>query len=557
MSCEDQKISFKNHFVADENYGRGIRMNDLRTFLNEGKALQEDIGFIPQADLSLSAIQDAFRNYNYQPGNDYYRIGRIVNPTVSTTIYVNETYSDSLYELFEGWALYIEYDGLVESRVVLSASLSGSNTEFVIDSAFSSSLIQKLQADANDGVLWPVYISPSSFHDQVNIVNFMGAYRYENEVPTIELIGDQEMTVDSSYAGTTGLIWTENGVDKRAQCFKPIFYPPASQYPNYPAGLPMAARPGRQWGVPGWGTTASEYDWLTNYAWAYSIFIDDSGNGTSGRILFSDDLNWRGGGGGRYINEWRGKPNVVGLHGSWSKDGNHLKLHIPEDYGIFFWYAGGGHNDYFMPVCADDWNGIQINSGCSMRLDNFYSDPNGTFTFSNADQYAYLTGSSGSDGVNGRGYAPFGQWPFKLVETDTNGYPIDAPCSWFDDIRGIGCGVGNYFQDPGATATDPEQGNITHKIRILIRVGTSTGDIIDDRGWYIDSEGYLSYINPDNSFVMEPPDGYIHSNPYLTGIPLDGTGTYYITYYVNDHCYDSQRQNGRKRIEKTRIVHVV
>lgn len=120
------------------------------------------------------------------------------------------------------------------------------------------------------------------------------------------------------------------------------------------------------------------------------------------------------------------------------------------------------------------------------------------------------------------------RWPGSLANFDSRIVedPVNQTnCQWLYMVNDVGCGERIYYYEPGSTASDREEGNITNKIHGKVyqyNYQTSNWDEIDSWGWDI----YNNYVD---SFTGYSPGRFI---PGITGFEK---GAFAIQYTIQDY----------------------
>ena len=230
-------------------------------------------------------------------------------------------------------------------------------------------------------------------------------------------------------------------------------------------------------------------------------------------------------------------PNGAQLHGGaptyatggWAKSGNNLIVHTRE---LWHYYSG----NFFWPICNDDIDVSHDGSGCSSTISNYFSNINNTGYWCNVD---CATDTS---------RAPYGGWQFRMQELDyVTGNNVPAEQNFLYDIYDIGSGAPYIYKDPGATASDREQGDITSQIRTIVTfydihnffgAGTSTNFVIHVHGWDVNNE--VLERSPTSSYTHFANRSInINYNAQFFGTNwLDATipGRYEFEYSIDDVC---------------------
>ena len=364
------------------------------------------------------------------------------------------------------------------------------------------------------------FVAPHQFSE------FRGLNYLNNIGPTLSLNGSASITIPRSWDNAIGYTMDVdgNGQSLRVAFLKPVW--------NIPNGYNCIS-----WGnlncFPQWGN-----DYL-NKTMGVSIWVED------GRMLlqnyipptFSDytsDFLW-----GPYGPQlYGGSPTYA--TGGWFKSGNNLVVHTRE-----IWVWGGGTPSFQFPVCVDDPNSnypLDPNgSGCSSTIYNYFSNVNNTGYWCNVD--------CNTDAPQ----QPYGGWQFRMQEVDINGNNIPSTSvPWLYDLFDVGSGAPYIYKDPGAIASDPEEGNLTQNIRTIVTFhdihnlhgnGTSYNYIIHLHGWYY-LKGFLypSAIGTYTHYENRPISinfnvGHFGSNT------LDATtpGRYEFEYTVEDYWGETKR----------------
>lgn len=566
-TCLDQELKFKTHYIAEGEYSKGISFNDSRKFLNSTKIVQESIGAINQANLSLKNIINSLRDYHFYGDTDEVGLGYL--PVVGydqggARVWCEISLSDGDYTgnaFFSGEA-YIKNQDIVSRATVLTAVVSGGLVYLELSNALNTTFLDILNQ--------AVRISSNDINSSTRVSSMSGVSIIENRLPTLEIIGDSEITVQAGYGGTLGFTLEQNGVTKRAQWIK-TFWMPEDGVSTYTHNYRRHYNPPISL-VHSSGYSENRYNQFMPYtaefaldrAWGPSMWVDDSGNGTYGTIYVGPDVNPHRGFGKRgssfFLLDPEKDQNTVGFWGNWSRVGNDLHVNFVETY--LGTYAIIGHMSViFSTMCWSQrygWYSWQQGDTCNQIIPDFFINRDAPFkynSFSPISTYAYRMPY---------GHPPWGGISMVLKETDVNGNAVNLPCSWWDDIHGDICAAGNYV-DEGAIAYDPEEGDITHRIRIVITKDNPIPDnvnsfqsydsnFVDFIGWH-ETSGGVSFLDENGGYDV--PDGYRHANPFETGIDLNEPGTYYIHYEVSDQCWFDDVPNGKQIIRKVRKVNVV
>lgn len=431
---------------------------------------------------------------------------------------------------------------------------------------------------------------PHQFYEFLNMKYF------QNLEPTLELIGSSSVDIDGEPAGVEW-IDPDTGQTLLGQYFKPHFYFPNGQ--DYMTSTLQSSAP--RWSNYS-GYTAQD---LNNSIYT-SFFLED------GRIIFDNDS----------INSGFVAPTLTGLQGQnpadnfqalmfgqWTRSGDDLIMEILLNYGeIHAWYekpinititygpwhqskptnletknldiiqkekslTEGSFNDYrklyLYPFCVGEGMEGYItvtypSDPCTITMSGFFKDPATAIgTWSNTNPSRRVPG------------APYGTWPFSLVETDVDGNELNAPCNFFNYVYEYGCGsqTGSgsteYYIDPGATAFDPEQDDISGNIKVAIleldmETYFNSGEQIwnhmqDEDGNYIGLFG----LEMTSEGALRVTSGYVHQQNWQTPIPLTvpagSLRVYQIAYILYDDCYFEDTQgfgyDGLKQVNRLVFIY--
>lgn len=357
------------------------------------------------------------------------------------------------------------------------------------------------------------------------IEEFLGLNYLNNEAPTLSLNGNSTIDVTRSYDNATGYTFVVGGQTIRGALMIPIW--------TIPSGYQCIAF--------GNGICSSTY--LNTNVWndivAPSLWLED------GRMIYQSQIGPKSsmaqsifGSTGAQLHG--GAPTYP--TGGWAKSGNNLIVHTRELWG---WQGGV----WYWPICNDDIDISFNGSGCSSTIVNYFSNINNTGYWCNVDCATHTS------------QGPYGGWQFRMQEIDYNtGNNVPAEQNFLYDIKDVGSGAPYIYKDPGATANDREQGNITSQIRTIVTFydihnifgsGTSTNFVIHLHGWYV-SNGYLER-SPTSSYTHFANRSInINYNAGVFGTSwLDATipGRYEFEYSIDDVCGEY--------VEITRNVYVL